>query len=55
MRLYAIAALVALIAGLPVSAAAGETFFGKAAYYSGRGDLLFANGQGRQRVTGFAL
>lgn len=42
MRLYAIAALVALIAGLPVSASAGQTFFGMAAYYSGRGSGLTA-------------
>jgi rare lipoprotein A len=37
MRFYAIATVVVLIAGLPVSASAGQTFFGMAAYYSGRG------------------
>lgn len=42
MRLYAIAPLVSLIAGLPVHASAGETFFGMAAYYAGRGTGLTA-------------
>jgi|ERR1700733_15035092 rare lipoprotein A len=42
MRLYAIAGLVALIAGLPVRASAENTFSGMAAYYSGRGGGLTA-------------
>jgi hypothetical protein len=42
MRLYAIAALIALIAGLPSSASAGQAFVGMAAFYPGRGGGLTA-------------
>lgn len=42
MRLYSIVGLIALIAALPIRASAGETFFGMAAYYSGRGSGLTA-------------
>ncbi len=37
MRRYAIASLLACLVMLPIPAAAGQTFFGMAAYYSGRG------------------
>lgn len=42
MRLYAIAFLAAGLVTLPIPADAGQTFFGMAAYYSGRGTGLTA-------------
>jgi rare lipoprotein A len=42
MRLCAISIAAALAAALPIPASAGQTFFGIAAYYSGRGSGLTA-------------
>lgn len=42
MRLYAIAFLAGGLVTLPIPADAGQTFFGMAAYYSGRGTGLTA-------------